>query len=148
VISFKLFVERALGLIETVKFKDVGPVAAKVDSGNGAYNVLHGINIQKHNDGITFDTVGGKKLFKKVKEYIDINIGSGNIEKRPVVTFDITIGNNHYPNTPFSIADRAQNEQKVLIGKDFITKLGGLVDVTKTNNISKPTSSDLSQLKQ
>jgi len=148
VISFKLFVERALGLIETVKFKEIGPVAAKVDSGNGAYNVLHGSNLKEVNGGLQFNTVNNKKLFKRIKEYIDINIGSGNIEKRPVVLFDIEIGGKHYPNTPFSIADREQNEQKVLIGKDFITKLGGLVDVTKVNNISKPTSSDPSQLKQ
>ena len=44
--------------------------------------------------------------------------------------------NKQYPNTPFSIADRSQNEQKVLLGKNFIEKLGGIIDVTKNNNIS------------
>jgi hypothetical protein len=137
VLSFKQFVEnKALGLLETVTFKDLGPVEAKVDSGNGAYNVLHGLNLKVQNGILTFDTVHNKKLAKKIKEFIDINIGSGNIEKRPVVLFNIEMGGTNYPNTPFSIADREQNEQKVLIGKDFITKLGGLVDVTKTNNIS------------
>lgn len=135
-IPFKLFFEAPLGLIETVTFKELGPVEAKVDSGNGAYNVLHGINIDEYADMVKFETIGGKKLTKRVREYIDINIGSGNIEKRPVVLFDISIGGKSYPNTPFSIADREQNEQKVLIGKDFIEKLGGLIDVTKTNNIS------------
>ena len=136
-LSFKQFVEnKALGLLETVTFKDLGPVEAKVDSGNGAYNVLHGLNLNVQNGNVTFDTVHNKKLTKKIKEFIDINIGSGNIEKRPVVLFDIKMGGTNYPNTLFSIADREQNEQKVLIGKDFITKLGGIVDVTKTNNIS------------
>jgi len=136
VIPFKLFFERALGLIETVTFKDIGPVEAKVDSGNGAYNVLHGTDIKVQGNNVSFKTVHDKVLTKKLQDTIDINIGSGNIEKRPVVLFDIAIGDEQYPNTPFSIADRAQNEQKVLIGKDFITKLGGLIDVTKTNNIS------------
>ena len=135
-IPFKLFFEKALGLIETVTFKELGPVEAKVDSGNGAYNVLHGIDIKVHNGNVTFRTVNEKVLTKKLQETIDINIGSGNIEKRPVVLFDIETGNEPHPNTPFSIADRAQNEQKVLIGKDFIVKMGGLIDVTKTNNVS------------
>jgi len=136
VISFKLFFENALGLVETVTFKELGPVDAKVDSGNGAYNVLHGINLDKTGDTVSFETVNNKQITKKIQEFIDINIGSGNIEKRPVVLFDITIGGKPYPNTPFSIADRADNEHKVLIGKNFIEKLGGLIDVTKTNNIS------------
>lgn len=135
-ISFKLFFENALGLVETVTFKELGPVDAKVDSGNGAYNVLHGINLDKTGDTVSFETVNNKQITKKIQEFIDINIGSGNIEKRPVVLFDITIGGKPYPNTPFSIADRADNEHKVLIGKNFIEKLGGLIDVTKTNNIS------------
>ena len=135
-ISFKLFFENALGLVETVTFKELGPVTAKVDSGNGAYNVLHGTDIQEYGNTINFKTVNDKGITNKVQEFIDINIGSGNVEKRPVVLFDISIGGKNYPNTPFSIADRSQNEEKILIGKDFITKLGGLIDVTKTNNIS------------
>jgi hypothetical protein len=136
VIPFKLFFEKALGLIETVTFKELGPVDAKVDSGNGAYNVLHGEGLKVNNGNVTFKTVNDKVLTKKIKEFIDINIGSSNIEKRPVVLFDIQLGGKNYPNTLFSIADRAQNEQKVLIGKDFVEKLGGLIDVTKTNNVS------------
>lgn len=135
-ISFKLFFENALGLVETVTFKELGPVEAKVDSGNGAYNVLHGVNLYKTGDTVSFETVNNKQITKKIQEFIDINIGSGNIEKRPVILFDISIGNKPYPNTLFSIADRADNEHKVLIGKNFIEKLGGLIDVTKTNNIS------------
>ena len=47
--SFKHFFEatKPLGLIETLHFQDLGPIEAKVDSGNGAYNVLHGQNIQE-----------------------------------------------------------------------------------------------------
>ena len=135
-LPFKLFFENAIGLIETVTFKELGPVEAKVDSGNGAYNVLHGVDIQEYGDSVNFKTINTRGITKKLQEYIDINIGSGNIEKRPVVLFNISIGGKSYPNTPFSIANRADNEQKVLIGKDFIVKLGGLIDVTKSNNIS------------
>ena len=91
-LPFKLFFENAIGLIETVTFKELGPVEAKVDSGNGAYNVLHGVDIQEYGDSVNFKTINNRGITKKLQEYIDINIGSGNIEKRPVVLFNISIG--------------------------------------------------------
>lgn len=146
-ITFKQFFEstQPLGLIETITFKELGPIEAKVDSGNGAYNVLHGVNLQygsglTNDDGhgrshVTFDTVNGKTLTLPIKEEIDINIGSGNIETRPVVEFDIEIGDKVYPATKFSIGDREENEYKILVGKDFIEQLGGLIDVSAEGNL-------------
>ena len=75
------------------------------------------------------------KKKKRVVEFIDINIGSGNIEERPVVEFDIEIGDKTYPNTKFSIGDREENEYKILVGKDFIEQLGGIIDVSAENNL-------------
>ena len=144
-ITFKKFFEsnKPLGLIETITFKELGPIEAKIDSGNGAYNVLHGINLQysglednyEGRSHVTFETVDGKTIKKRVVEFIDINIGSGNIEERPVVEFDIEIGNKTYPNTKFSIGDREENEYKILVGKEFIEHLGGIIDVSAENNL-------------
>jgi len=145
VITFKKFFEsnKPLGLIETITFKELGPIEAKIDSGNGAYNVLHGINLKysglddnyEGKSHVTFETVDGKTIKKRVIEFIDINIGSGNIEERPVVEFDIEIGDKTYPNTKFSIGDREENEYKILVGKDFIEQLGGIIDVSAENNL-------------
>ena len=144
-ITFKQFFEstQPLGLIETITFKELGPIEAKVDSGNGAYNVLHGVNLQysglddnyEGKSHVTFETVDGKTIKKRVVEFIDINIGSGNIEERPVVEFDIEIGDKVYPATKFSIGDREENEYKILVGKDFIEQLGGLIDVSAEGNL-------------
>ena len=146
-ITFKKFFEsnKPLGLIETITFKELGPIEAKIDSGNGAYNVLHGVNLRYgsgliDDDGhgrshVTFDTVNGKTLTLPIKEEIDINIGSGNIETRPVVEFDIEIGDKNYPKTKFSIGDREENEYKILVGKDFIEQLGGMIDVSAEGNL-------------
>jgi hypothetical protein len=59
VITFKKFFEsnKPLGLIETITFEELGPIEAKIDSGNGAYNVLHGVNIVEDGDEVTFDTI-------------------------------------------------------------------------------------------
>ena len=125
-ITFKKFFEsnKPLGLIETITFKELGPIEAKIDSGNGAYNVLHGVNLNfnKNKTEVTFDTVNNKKLSKPVIEFIDINVGSGpdgeaTIDNRPVVEFDIEIGDKIYPNTKFSIGSREDNDYKILVGK-------------------------------
>ncbi len=136
-ITFKKFFEsnKPVGLIETITFEELGPIEAKIDSGNGAYNVLHGVNIVEDGNEVSFDTVDNKTLKKKLVEHIDINIGSGNIETRPVVLFDIEIGDKKYPDTKFSIGDRKENEYKILVVKDFIEKLGGLIDVSAEGNL-------------
>jgi hypothetical protein len=139
VITFKKFFEsnKPLGLIETITFKELGPIEAKVDSGNGAYNVLHGVNLQydDNKSSVTFETINNKSLRMPILEFIDINIGSGNIEERPVVEFDIEIGDKNYPKTKFSIGDREDNEYKILVGKDFIEQLGGMIDVSAEGNL-------------
>lgn len=141
-ITFKTFFEsnKPLGLIETITFEELGPIEAKIDSGNGAYNVLHGVNLQHEGDQVTFDTVNDKQITKPVVEFIDINVGSGpdgepTIDNRPVVEFDIQIGDKTYPNTKFSIGSREGNDYKILVGKEFIEELGGIIDVGAEGNL-------------
>ena len=51
-----------LGLIEFFDIQGIGKVPAKLDSGNGAYNVLHGEDIQEQGDKVFFRTINGKTL--------------------------------------------------------------------------------------
>jgi hypothetical protein len=121
-----------LGVTEYITIDGIGSVIAKIDSGNEAYNVLHGVDIQDNNDNtITFITINNKKITLPKTGSIDINIGSGNIEARPTVTLDIILNNTKHNGITFSIADRADNEQQVLIGEPFIKRLNALVDVKK-----------------
>lgn len=122
-----------LGVTEVITIDNVGTIVAKIDSGNEAYNVLHGINIDDRGDVVVFDTVNGKRLsLPKVGE-IDINIGSGNIEKRPTVNLNFKLKNQLYRDITFSIADRADNEQQVLIGEPFIKSINALIDVKRSS---------------
>ena len=120
-----------VGLVEKIYIEDIGEVDAKIDSGNGAYNVINGEVISKRGDNIIVKTIGGKKLKKKVVDTIIIHIGSGVKEDRPVVLFDIKLGDDEYKDVPFSIADRSENEYPVLIGKLFLSKIDKLIDVDK-----------------
>ena len=120
-----------IGLVEPITIDSVGDVEAKVDSGNGAYNVLHGDILSRRGNNIIIGTVNNKKLKKQVVDTVVIHIGSGNKEERPVVLFDIVFDGKKYKDVPFSIADRSENEYPVLVGKDFVSKIDKLIDVDK-----------------
>ena len=121
-----------LGVTEYITIDGIGSVVAKIDSGNEAYNVLHGVDIERNGDNtVTFTTINDKEITLPCTGSIDINIGSGNIETRPTVVLDIILRDKPYKGITFSVADRADNEQQVLIGEPFIKRLNALVDVKR-----------------
>mgnify|MGYP003679913146 FL=1 len=131
----QFFIEKQVfGLIEFFDLDGVGKIPAKLDSGNGAYNVLHGEDIQIQGDKVFFRTENGKTLLKDKKGEITINVGAGNMEDRPVVEFDFTIGNKQFTNIPFTLSDRSTNLYKILVSKEFIEdELDALIDVSQEN---------------
>ena len=131
----QFFVEKQVfGLIEFFDLDEVGKIPAKLDSGNGAYNVLHGEDIQIQGDKVFFRTENGKTLLKDKKGEITINVGAGNTEDRPIVEFDFSIGNKQFTNIPFTLSDRSTNLYKILVSKEFIeNELDALIDVSQEN---------------
>ena len=131
----QFFAEKAvLGLIEFFEVDGIGKIPSKLDSGNGAFNVIHGEDIQVQGNKVHFKTVNNKRLMKDKVDDITINVGAGHTEDRPVVNFDLKIGNKEYKNIPFSIGDRTTNLFKILVSKDFIEKdLDALIDVSQEN---------------
>ena len=103
--KFKQFFleKQVLGLIEFFDIEGIGRIPAKLDSGNGAFNVLHGDSIQVQGKKLFFKTVNNKTIVKDIKETITINVGSGHTEERPVVNFNVTVGGNNFNDVPFSI---------------------------------------------
>ncbi len=137
-LSFKHFYEKTvIGLIEKITLHGIGPVEAKIDSGNGAFNVLHGEDITRQGNKVMFTTINGKKLVKDIEDMIIINVGAGNTEERPVVKFRMSFGGTEFDNVPFSIGNRSTNEYKVLVGKEFIKDLDALIDISAKNIADK-----------
>ena len=91
--------------MEDIEIDGIGVVKAKTDTGNSAYNVLHGLVKGKNEGKVVFETIDGKVVEFPYEDEIRIHIGSGNKENRPVVKFNISINGNRYENVPFSIAD-------------------------------------------
>ena len=126
--------KQVLGLIEFFDVDGIGKIPSKLDSGNGAFNVIHGEDIQVQGNKVLFKTVNNKHLIKDKVDTIIINVGAGNTEERPVVNFDLKIGNKEFKDIPFSVGDRSTNLFKILVSKDFIEKeLGALIDVSQEN---------------
>ena len=131
----QFFIEKqVLGLIEFFDVDGVGKIPSKLDSGNGAYNVIHGEDIQVQGNKVHFKTVNNKRLMKDKIDDIVINVGAGNVEERPVVNFDLKIGNKEFTDIPFSIGNRTSNLYKILVSKEFIeNELDALIDVSQEN---------------
>lgn len=140
----QFFIEKnVLGLEELIYIDGVGELSAKLDTGNGAFNVLHGSDIQINGNNVSFITLDDKKIIKPVSDTITINLGAGNSEERPVVLFNVKLGGSVFRNIPFSIGNRSDNNHKVLIGKTFIEKnLNALIDVGLKNVADKYLQAD------
>jgi hypothetical protein len=139
-IDFKhFFVEKLIvGLEEILTLDGIGPIKAKLDSGNGAFNVLHGEDIQTDGKLVRFTTEGGISVEKDIQDTITINLGAGNKEERPVVLFNVKFGNKIFKDVPFSIGNRSENAHKILVGKNFIKdSLDALIDVALSNVADK-----------
>ena len=126
--------KQVLGLIEFFDVDGIGQIPSKLDSGNGAFNVIHGEDVQVQGNKVHFKTVNNQRLMKDKVDEIVINVGAGNTESRPVVEFDLKIGNKEFKDVPFSVGDRSTNLFKILVSKDFIEEhLDALIDVSQEN---------------
>ena len=127
-----------IGIEEPVLVKDLGEILAKIDSGNGGYNVIHGEDIIYQGNYINFLTYDGagnpKRMSKKVVEELEIHIGGGIVQKRPVIQLDVKFANEDYKKILFSVTDRTDNSHRILISKDFVENtINALIDVGAKN---------------
>jgi hypothetical protein len=124
--------QETLGLVEPIKIEGIDTeLIALVDSGNAAFNVLHGVKIKDMGSEVEFITTNDIRVIRPKVDEITIHVGAGHDEHRPVVEFTIEIGNKVYPDVKFSIGDRTENQHPVLIGADFLKQINALIDVSK-----------------
>jgi hypothetical protein len=112
---------------EPISIVGIGDFSAKIDSGNDAYGVLHGDDIKIEDDIVHFTTSDGKRIQKRLVDTIKINVGAGVEESRPIVHFDFILKDKKYTNQKFSIGNRSENDEKVLIGLKFLEPLKALI---------------------
>ena len=116
-----------LAVREKVKIDGI-EYTAKIDTGNSGYNMIHAEDIKDNGDHtVTFKLPNGKKVTKKIVSRITVKSGIGE-KKRLVVMMDIDFHGKNYPNIKFSLGDRSHMSTKVLIGLQFLSKTGMVVD--------------------
>lgn len=114
---------------EEITIRDVGTYICKVDTGNDAYNALHGEDVKINGDTVTFKSDKGKLVTKKLEDTIKINVGASTTEDRPIVKLDFKLKDKIYKNIKFSICDRKDNDEKVLLGLEFLKLINAVVKV-------------------
>ena len=115
---------KEVGVIEVVEIleKGIEPMTAKMDTGNGGYNVIGVDKLQIKGKTAEFYIKGfDKKITKTIlpKKSIIKNNGSEN-EERYCVSFDIKIGEKVYKDVYFSLSDRDNMNHTILISKNFM----------------------------
>ena len=129
-----------LAVRENVKIDGV-EYNAKIDTGNSGYNMIHGEEIKDNKDHtVTFKLPSGKKVTKKIVSRITVKSGIGS-KQRLVVLMDIEFHGKKYPNIKFSIGDRSHMSTKVLLGLQFLSKTGMMVDPAEAIYPSSPKNS-------
>lgn len=126
---FKESVKPTFSEKEPIFINGIGKYIAKVDTGNDAYCVLHGDDIDINGEDVSFTTDSGKLIKTKLVDTITINVGAGVEEKRPIVLFDITLNGKSYQGVKFSIGNRKDNEEKVLLGLKFLKPLKAKIEL-------------------
>jgi len=123
----------SFAVVEEMLIDGIGNVTAKIDSGNEAYNVIHGVNVKIDGNNVTFNTVHNKTISAPLMDTVTIHIGSGVKEERPIVKLNIMLKGVSYTDIPFSIADRTENDEPVLVGEPFLADINAIIDVNLTS---------------
>lgn len=127
----KEYTQDVIGNTEEIYIDGVGDSVCKVDTGNNAFNVIHGMDLENEGDEVIFNTINDKRIRKKIIDNAVINIGSGIKEDRPVILFNIKLHGKEYPDVKFTISDRTENSEPILLGKEFLSTLNKLIDINK-----------------
>jgi ribosomal protein S6--L-glutamate ligase len=138
--KWKLIPKQA-GKIEYVKLPELTNeiIKAKLDTGNGTYNVLNATDIVLKGNKVTFKSFG--KTFTKpivdVKKIKTVIKNSDNddiklkLNKRSVIELDFIVDGKLYKDTYFTLSDRTGFLYPVLIGVDFLKQSNLSIDVNR-----------------
>lgn len=121
------------GLVEKMSIPELKQsFNAKLDTGNESYNVLSSkdIKVNKEETKVTF-TVNGVTITKPVVSFVRIRTNYKDVERRPVVSFDISFRNRIIKDVRFSLTNRETNKYPILVGLKFLDQTKISVNVNK-----------------
>ena len=117
---------KEVGVIEYMKIldDDFKLMTAKMDTGNGSVNSIGVTDLKIKGNVAEFYIQDTKhKLTKEIlpkTSVIKVRGDKGNPERRPVVMFDVKLGNRVYRDVKFSLADRNNMDHPILVSAKFM----------------------------
>jgi RimK family alpha-L-glutamate ligase len=114
------------GYLEMINIEVLGELIAKMDTGNGAYSVIHA-NKWDVKDGYVTWTHDGKEYEHKFVETKKVRMGGlkSEYEERPVIELNVTFNGTTYNDVKFTLSNRESMTTPVLMSRGFI-KLANL----------------------
>lgn len=133
------FSAKEIGETEQIEIDGIGTLNARADTGNTGLNSLHAedITVSSNNGKVSFTTEFDKKITLPTEDMSTVNIGSGEIEERPVIKLTIKMGGKTYKDEPFTLTDRNSMDYSVLLGQDFLKRANYSVNVNKKYELSE-----------
>lgn len=137
------------GYIETVNIESMGDMKAKMDTGNGAYCVIHADKWNIHDKYVTWHHLD-KEYEHKLNGMKTVRT-MGTLEERPVVLLNLTFNGDTYKDVKFTISNREQMSTPILLNRYFITMANLVINPAKKYVLSlsvKDMSKGLSEEKK
>lgn len=135
---------KQVGVLEYMSFLNpsVGPLTAKMDTGNGSKNSVGVTDLKIKGNKVEFYIQGtDKKMVKDLLPKLSVikrRGEKGNPEKRPMVLFDVKLGDRVYRDITFSLADRSNMDHPILVSADFMSGCKLSVDPNKEFTCGTP----------
>lgn len=127
---------KEIGMTEQIEIEGIGTLNARADTGNTGLNSIHAEDISIEGDKVSFTTEFGKSLTLPLEDTSKIRVDN-ELEKRPVVLFNVKMGKKNYKDVPFTLNDRNDMDYSVLLGQDFLKKANFSVNVRKKFELSE-----------
>jgi len=116
-------VYRECGYLETLDIEGIGPVQAKMDTGNSNFNVLHSDGHKINGNNVEW-TTNGKKMVRPLKKIKDAKLGGlkDGTEDRPIIELDVFFGGITYKSVNFALSNRDGRASIALMNRSFLRK--------------------------
>jgi len=130
------------GVIERVDIPKLGPLKAKMDTGNsGKYSVIHSDEFEIKGEKIHWK-IHGKKIISNLLTKQNVKVGGlrDYNEERPVISLDVTFNGEVYKDTRFTLDNRTKRST-ILFNREFIIAANLLINPDLKYHLSTKHSS-------
>lgn len=133
---------KSIGYIENITFKfndsdEKLTMAAKLDTGNGAYASTIGCDRLDVTDNEVSATINGKEYKFKKHGSSSPKVGQEKEKRITVIIPEIQIGSRKLLDVEFALVDNRKKSTKVLLNRDVLSKLAYMINPAKKHTIEE-----------